>query len=483
MFAHLSYRVRLPLSLVATALFTTLVICLLMAWHTYRNVRIELVDNGSRLGYAVANAVQPALLHDDIWLAYSILRGPRSIQGNLDATLIVLDDERKIFASNKPRLLPVAVPLQEADPVLAKMLPADDKGPGGGELVDLDSLPDRLLLVSPIASDGVTVGLLLLVYPRQVLWPRFAAIVKEGGLSVLLVLAVIIPLGWLWGQRMVNPLARLAHCMVRVRDEAPENIECSVEEGDDEIGRLNARFRELLGGLREKAELERQMVSSERLAAVGRLAAGVAHEINNPLGGMLMAIDTLRERRITDPHTERTMSLLERGLIQIQDTVSALLVEARREPHSLTAQDVEDTRTLIATLVAKRELRMDWNNGVDGPLSLPSTQVRQVVINLLLNAVQSTPRGGRVAATFHQDYSDLVITIENDGEAMEQETLDHLFEPYYGRREGGSGLGLWVTYQIVRQLRGEIGVDSRDGVTCFRVTLPLLNIEASSHAA
>lgn len=181
MFAHLSYRVRLPLSLVATALFTTLVICLLMAWHTYRNVRIELVDNGSRLGYAVANAVQPALLHDDIWLAYSILRGPRSIQGNLDATLIVLDDERKIFASNKPRLLPVAVPLQEADPVLAKMLPADDKGPGGGELVDLDSLPDRLLLVSPIASDGVTVGLLLLVYPRQVLWPRFAAIVKQGG--------------------------------------------------------------------------------------------------------------------------------------------------------------------------------------------------------------------------------------------------------------------------------------------------------------
>ena len=71
-----NYRFQLPLSLVATVLFTALVIGLVITWHTYRNVRIEIMDNGGRLSYALASAVQPALLHDDVWLAYSILRGP-----------------------------------------------------------------------------------------------------------------------------------------------------------------------------------------------------------------------------------------------------------------------------------------------------------------------------------------------------------------------------------------------------------------------
>jgi signal transduction histidine kinase len=235
--------------------------------------------------------------------------------------------------------------------------------------------------------------------------------------------------------------------------------------------------------LREKAALEREMVSSERLAAVGRLAAGVAHEINNPLGGMLLAIDTLRQRGVADGHTERTLALLERGLTQIQDTVSALLVEARRESHSLTVQDIEDTRTLVATQAGERGVRIEWDNGLKEPLALPSTLVRQVAINLLLNGVQSAPRGGRVTAAFRREPQELSITVTNDGEAMDGETLDHLFEPYYTRREGGTGLGLWVTYQIVRQLGGEIRAGSSEDDTRFLVTLPLSGKEVQRNAA
>jgi len=483
MLRGLSYRLRLPLSLVATALFTALVLSLVIAWHTYRNVRIELIDHGVRLGSALAAALQPALLHDDLWLAYNTLRGPRTTSDRLGATLVLVDNARRIFASNVPRELPATVPLHEADPELAAAVNLLSASPTDEVAFDLDTLSERLLFSTPITTDGVPVGELLLVYPRQVLWPRFTTIIWQGGWSILLVLAVIVPVGWIWGRRMVQPLVRLADCLVRVREERPEHIECSIAEGDDEIGHLNSRFRELLVSLREKAQLERQMVASERLAAVGRLAAGVAHEINNPLGGMLVAIDTQRQRGVHDRHVAQTLSLLERGLTQIRDTVSALLVEARPAPHPLTAQDIDDTRTLVSTQADKRDVGIDWENRLSTPLGLPSTLVRQVAINLLLNAIQSAPRGGRVNAVFRFDEEQLWIRVSNDGEAMDRATLDHLFEPYYSSRNEGSGLGLWVTYQIVRQLGGGIQAASRDGDTCFEVNLPLSRGQARRDAA
>jgi len=473
----MSYRFRIPLSLVATTLFTALVIGLVTIWHTYKNVRIDLIDNGSRLSYALASAVQPALMHDDVWMAYSTLLGPRTASGAFNATLIVLDSEKRIFASSKPKQLPVAVSLEEVDAPLARILDAYKTDLPGNSIVEMNALKDRLLLTAPITSDGVPVGALLLVYPRQVLWPRFTSIVEQGGLSIMLVLAIIIPIGWIAGRRMVKPLLMLASCMARLREEDLEHIRCAVEEGDDEIGHLNARFHELLVGLREKRQLERQMVSSERLAAIGRLAAGVAHEINNPLGGMLVAIDTLRERGVTDTHTERTLSLLERGLTQIRDTVSALLVEAHREPHALTVQDIEDTRTLVLVQADRKNIRLEWDNRLSDTLPLPSTLVRQVVINILLNAVQFTPQRGRVKTCFISESGALSMTVRNEGETIEQKILDHMFEPYYSNREGGSGLGLWVTYQIVKRLNGEIKVTSQRNETCCHVIFPFSNRE------
>ncbi|HEB55795.1 MAG TPA: HAMP domain-containing histidine kinase [Gammaproteobacteria bacterium] len=479
----MSYRYRLPLSLVATVLFTAGVIGVVIVWHTYNNVRGELVDNGARFGFALAAALRPALLHDDVWLAYSILRGHQDSSGKRSATYITLDSKNRIFASNDPHLFPIATSLQAVDLALASAVTTLLTKKGENFVVDLDSLPERLLMVTPISSNGESVGALLLVYPRHILWPRFTAIVKQGSFSVFLVLSFIVPVGWYWGRRLVQPLVTLANCMVRVGKEDPERIDCAMMEGDDEIGRLNRHFRELLTGLKEKAELERQMVVSERLAAVGRLASEVAHEINNPLGGMLMTIDTLRKRGVTEPHTERTLLLLERGLTQIQDTVSALLLESRLERHPLTTQDINDTRTLVIAQAEKRGVSIDWDNRIDKSVSLPSTLVRQIVINLLLNAVQSTFSGGKVIALFRLQSGKLEITLSNEGKSIDEATLKYLFEPYFSTRKEGSGLGLWVTYQIVQQLDGEITVSSEHGLTRFSVTLPLRGKEKPLYAA
>jgi signal transduction histidine kinase len=205
---------------------------------------------------------------------------------------------------------------------------------------------------------------------------------------------------------------------------------------------------------------------------VGRLAAGIAHEINNPLGGMLNAISNHRRRGGADPQSEKTLALIERGLTQIRDTVSALLVETKLESRALMPEDLEDTRTLISADVQTRRLNLDWRNEVSETLPLPSAQVRQILLNLLLNAVAASPEGASVKCAIERTGGNLLLSVGNAGPVIPERRRQHLFEPYFGEGEV-HGLGLWVTYQLVCQLKGDIRLESVPGHTRFDVTLPL----------
>jgi signal transduction histidine kinase len=168
----------------------------------------------------------------------------------------------------------------------------------------------------------------------------------------------------------------------------------------------------------------------------------------------------------------KTLSLLERGLLQIKDTVAALLVEARVERHALSRQDVEDTRTLVLASINRKSGRLSWENGIHDTVALPATQVRQILMNLLLNAAHAIESHGHVSCCISPADDRLHIVVRNDGRCISPERLEHLFEPFAHAAEQGHGLGLWVTYQIVRQLEGEITATSRAGETRFDVVLP-----------
>ncbi len=237
-------------------------------------------------------------------------------------------------------------------------------------------------------------------------------------------------------------------------------------------------LRRMLSELQEKEALEKQMLHSERLAAVGRLAGGIAHEINNPLGGMLNAISTFKKHGSNDPQSLKTISLLERGLLQIKNTIAALLVEAKLENHPLTVQDIEDTRTLVLSDAHGKCAEFHWENDVIQTLPLPSTLVRQILINLLLNAIQAVEHRGRVRCHIYRDSTNLIVLVENGGRHIAAEQMSYLFEPFATGRKGGCGLGLWVIYQITQQLNGNIAVESEPGDTRFKVTLPITESRA-----
>ncbi len=468
MLANLSYRHKTPLAMSLVIVVAAAVVAGALTWQGYRQARASFVQHTQVLGKTLARTLRPALLHDDVWQAYEILLTPLERSGDAGRVLILLDARGQIFAASEPRQFAVLDDFSQVvgDPAIIAVMVQ-----GRAQAVLEGEHGRYLYLLTPVlAEDGTVLGRLVQRYDQVLLAPRFFDVAAGTFYAALAALALLLPLGWLAGKRLAEPLSHLAECLGRVGRELPDAIHCEFPHGQDEIGQLAERFQGMVEELRSKQALEKHLAQSDRLAAVGRLSAGIAHEINNPLGGMLNAISNYRRRGGTDPQAEKTLALIERGLIQIRDTVSALLVEAKLESRALSPDDLEDVRTLIAA--DSQHLLLDWHNEVGEALPLPSAQIRQILLNLLLNAVQASPEDATVSCSMSVSEGRLILVVANAGAAIPERRRQHLFEPYFGETEV-HGLGLWVTYQLVNQLHGDITVESVPGHTRFRVSLPL----------
>lgn len=475
----LSFRYKIPLRAIVLVSVTAATLTAANVMREYDQLRSDLLDNAQSLGRVLASALITPLLHDDLWRAYEVVRLPveTEVPSSLGAeTLMVLDPQMRIYVSTRPRTYPVRSELVTHGPVyvqlaneLTTLRPVD----GGGRAIELSDADD-FFVAMPIVADGVSLGVLVMGYPKSIFQPRFNAIVQRSALITLVVLLLLLPMSAYWGRRMADPLVQLADCMGKVGERIPPESECQLYESRDEIGLAGAQLRRMLESLREKQALERQVIASERLAAVGRITAGIAHEINNPLGGMLNAISTYKRHGQPELAVTRTLPLLERGLQQIRDTVAALLVEARVQSHPLTAQDLEDIDTLLHPHTSRCKVGLRWEVELDSPVALPSTQVRQIMLNLLLNAIEAASPSSEVSCKVWREAGHLCLEVFNQGVPIPSEQLPHLFEPFVGGRSEGHGLGLWVTYQLVQQLGGRVDVrsDAEDG-TVFKVLLPV----------
>jgi len=465
-----SYRLRLPLSLSVSAVATASLLALAIGWQTLANLREDQGRNALSQGHALAGVMLQALRNDDVWLAYSLLRGPEG--GAADSVWILVDAGGRIFASNLPRRYRLDQPLSEALPWLPQEGDLSSVA-SAGRVVPVTQDEVRRLLRLPLVVDDNRVGELFALLSDAPYLPRFREILLGGVLVTALVLGVLLPIGWLWGRRMVTPLVQLADCMGRVGREDLTRLRCSIAVDDSEIGQLGRRFAAMLAALADKAALERQVVQAERLAAVGRVAAGVAHEVNNPLAGMLMAIDTYRGTREPDTPTRQLLDLLDRALQQIQGTIAALLVESRADTRRLRPEDLDDLAILLQPRLVRSEAVMIWRGALSASTELPAAPVRQLLLNLLLNASEATRAGGLAVLRIEEAAGELRLRVDNTGEPIPPERLAHLFEPYEPDRPEPQGLGLWVCYQIVTLLGGRIRATVEDGVTSLRVALPL----------
>lgn len=476
----LSLRHKIPLWGSGLIVAATLAVSVGLMVRAFDDLKRDVVISSEGLGRTLAKTLFPALLHDDLWRAIEIINAPlhdNRPNNPLEAKVIfVVDADMKVLVSTTPRSMPLAASLDSLGADYRELAAALRATPP--DAVHTFEFPssDSLHVTIPVAEEGGHIGTLVITHSKHVFLPRFFGIALGGAGMGALVLAVLLPLNWYWGRRMAAPLVRLAHGMDDMVHGAPADLSPDLYGYRDELGQLFDAYRDASAAIRQKAALEYEVMQSERLAAVGRLAAGIAHEINNPLAGMLMALDNLKQRqgdKAPEPHLSKTLAFLERGLLHVSETVGALLVEARVQPRPLTAHDFEDVRTLIEPQSTKKSLHLDWQIDLPATLPLAAGLVRQILINLLLNAVAATAAGGRVKVVAEVREDCLSLLVANDGTPPPPDILSRIFEPFVSGREGGHGLGLWVTYQTVQQLGGHIAVDSAAGEVIFRVRLPL----------
>jgi len=232
--------------------------------------------------------------------------------------------------------------------------------------------------------------------------------------------------------------------------------------------------------------LEKQLLRSERLAAAGRLAAGIAHEINNPIGIVLNRLDCLNLDDIEDS-AENTLRddlrVIRDQTERVGEVARRLLSLSRDEPDVIEPLDLNELVGRVIHFLepglVKKSLRVDWDLASDLPLLQASHNgIETVILNLLLNAVDASPEEGEISVVTHaeEDGRAVKLQVSDAGPGIEEELLERIFEPFFTTKEGprGTGLGLAVTRSAAQSHGGDVTVQSEPGVgSCFTVTLPL----------
>jgi two-component system sensor histidine kinase PilS (NtrC family) len=226
--------------------------------------------------------------------------------------------------------------------------------------------------------------------------------------------------------------------------------------------------------------MELEMKKKERLAAIGEISAGMAHEIRNPLASLSGSLQLLKEELDLGEENRNLMDIALNEMDRLNNIVTEFLIYARPKAPDMEGCDlvsiVKDTAGLV---VNSRELGEDVRLDADLPdepvwISADPGQIKQVLLNLLVNAVQSIPGSGTVRIKVGANgHGSAVVSVEDDGEGIDKEDLDRIFYPFYSTKERGSGLGLSIVYRIVEEHGGSIKVESEPGKGArFMVTLP-----------
>jgi signal transduction histidine kinase len=419
----------------------------------------------------LAVALTDPMIREDVWEAYDVLDRARQDRAGLMPTdTVVATPEGLVLAASDPRafLSWSAVPgafAREAAETAFLGIRADGV---------------RALARRDLSSGGRGIGRIyaafdiapLIAERRAVQWTLVAT-----NLGVTVVLAV---LAWLTVRRMMRPVRVLTrHLQASGEAVTPVPADEACRAGT-EFRQLYGTFNRMVDAVREREALTLRLAEEERLASLGRLASGMAHEINNPLGGLFNAIDTLKAHGARPDVRGRSIELVERGLKGIRDVVRATLVTHRADRHvrDLEPSDLDDLRLLLGPELRRRGQVLAWDNALDRAAAAPAGAVRQIALNLLLNACQATPPGGEVGFSAKVARPGrLHVTVEDTGPGLDAAGREVLC----GEREvgatgsgRGNGLGLWMVRRLVGEIGGTLAVARREPAgTSITVEVPL----------
>ena len=441
----------------------------------------ELGEKALLLSESIAITTPKSMLRKDYWSLYLSLKNMTSRKHEI-ITAMILDAEGKIQAHLHPADNPMGLPFSPENTIeqdLFKQAMAAREpiviSSGGYSKAGFQEG------VVPLFSDQKYLGV---VRVRL----SVAQLYEKAMYSAFLVLALVMVfvfigsvLGTIVSRRMVKPLTAVTQGLEAVgRGEMTDFSPVPVK-NRDEIGRLSVTFNQIMTELAEKKMLEEEIAMSEKLVALGRITAGVAHEVNNPLAGLLNCIDTLREHPNDKELIDRYLPVIDQGLHQIKDIVHNLLVGLKiEEGDEIESIDhLDKLHELITAEIGGRDINVIWDNIADKDLQIPG-KLEQIVFNLLKNAVEVLPDGGTVTFKMYLNGAYLNIEVSDDGPGIPSKIRSQLFDPFFTTKPNGTGLGLWVVYRLTQNLEGIIEVESeKDEGTTFHVSVPIKTSKAA----
>lgn len=314
---------------------------------------------------------------------------------------------------------------------------------------------------------------------NQMVWVFVGITLAGAALSTLIAL---------WISRQISsPIRNLVNAS---RQLANGNLDAKVElTSGDELGKLSYRFNQMAEALRERDErlkefTKRKIMESERLAIVGQLAANVAHEINNPLQGIVTYSSLLLEKDICDEPSRRNIEKIVTQANRCREIIRGLLDFSRQKKPVKTLTNIN---ALLRGCVSLVENQAQFHNieivkNLDDSLPMiviDPSQIERVFLNLIINAAEAMNGGGTLTLTTNlgMNSKNIEIEVKDTGHGISIENMEKIFNPFFTTKEVGHGvgLGLAISYGIVKEHNGEITVESEIGQGAkFIMSLPII---------
>ncbi|MCH8955354.1 PAS domain S-box protein [candidate division KSB1 bacterium] len=241
-------------------------------------------------------------------------------------------------------------------------------------------------------------------------------------------------------------------------------------------------FTGIVHDISEEKALQQQILHSERLAIIGKMAAKVAHEVRNPLSSISLNAEMLDEE-IQDQNSNKEAKSLLKAMIREIDRVTLLTdeyLQFSRLPESLPIKAnlnllIKEMLELLAEELKQKNIKLT-SKGLNADLQVPfdRAQIRRVLLNIIRNAIESMPNRGTLKVWTEQNLETVIIGIQDSGQGIPEDKVNEIFNPFFTTKDFGTGLGLAISQQIIHEHKGKIYCESKIGQgTTFRIELPL----------
>ena len=332
---------------------------------------------------------------------------------------------------------------------------------------------------SPRRWGVIKIGLSLEDMRKEILKTQLVLIlIGVGGIIMGAVGAVLL------ARRITRPVKKLAEGTVNIaRGDFSHKIEI---DSQDEIGNLAKNFNQMIQQLKlakeREAEAQKKLIQAEKLASIGRIAAGIAHEIRNPLTSVKLNIQKVMESDKLEGVAKDHLDISQEGIGQIENFVKELLsftrVSTLNRDRFSVEQIIEESLKIIAGSLEQKKVRLERDFQANLPeVFVDADRLRQVFLNILRNACEAVEEGGEIVLSLSwkdgSNGKNMRIEISDSGCGIPEEDWETIFEPFYTTKSSGIGLGLSNARKIVEQHKGSIRVKKKEGKgACFEILIP-----------